>query len=73
MEELGYLRRVLDAQTDEGEDADFGDQTVVILLLESQLGLQEGIELIDEVGVKVQEHGVEVLQQLVELALFQLR
>ena len=40
VEELGNLRRVLDAQADERKDADFGHQSVVFLGVDLHLGLE---------------------------------
>ena len=72
MQELSNLRGVLDAQTDEGEDADISRQTV-LLGLHLHLWQQQGVEVVDEVGEEVQEHGVEVLVEFLELLLLQLR
>ena len=72
VQELGDLRGVFDAQTDQCEDADLRGQAVLFFRMYLHVGLQKGIEVVDEVGEEMQEHGVEVLIELLQLALFQL-
>ena len=73
MQERGNLRRVLEAQTYEGEDADVCRQAVLPLRMYAHLWLQQGVEPVDEVGEEMQEHSVEVLVELLQLLLLQLR
>ena len=72
MQELCNFRRVLEAQTDQGKDADIGGQTVFFFRPDTHLGLQQGIEIIDEIGEKMQEDGVEVLIKFFKFLLLQL-
>ena len=53
--------RFVDAQTDEGEDAQFGVQLLFGAGMDAGLGHQQGVELLDEVGEEGQKGGVEVV------------
>ena len=73
MQELCNLRRVLESQTDQGEDADIGGQPVLLLGVDLHLWLQQSVEVVDEIGEEVQEYGVEVLVELIQFLFLQFR
>ena len=61
VQKFGYLRRVFDTQADKGEDTDVGGEPVLLFGMNLQLGLEQGVEVVDEGGEEVQEDGIEIL------------
>ena len=47
----GDLRRVVDAQPDQREDAQFGRQQFALFRFDARLPVQQGVEILDERGL----------------------
>ena len=64
----GDLRRVVDAQPDQREDAQLGVQQFALLGLDARLLVQQRVEILDEGGVELQERRVEIVIELLQFA-----
>ena len=72
-QQSGYFRRVADAQPDKCEDAEFGVEQFSLLGLDMGIGPQQGVELVHEVGVEVQEGVVGGVVEFLHIAVHHLR
>ena len=67
-QQRGDFRRVVDAQPDQREDAQFGRQQFALFRFDARLPVQQGVEILDERGVELQERRVEVVVKLFQFA-----
>lgn len=67
MQELGNLYTIVDAQTYQGINTQFGIQQFALFRDNPFVGLQQRVEVADEVGIDVQEDGIEVVVELLQL------
>ena len=65
-EEFCNLRTVVDAQTNQGENAEFRIQQLAFTEHDAFFGLQQVIEFIDKIGEKVQEGSIKVIIELLQ-------
>ena len=63
LEEGSYLRALLHAEADEGEDAEFGGEGAGMREGDLLAIKEEGVELVDESGIKLEEGLVEAVHE----------